>query len=155
MMCRLCWGLASLLLLSTVTLVYVFGVSGKTLPATDGRTAIVLTVGERDLALSEMRDFLVALQAISAAAAEGDADCIEAAARRVGAAAQHGVPASLVGKLPLAFKQLGFATHQRFDQLADNVRDLGDTGPALADMADLMRNCTACHAAYRFELEQP
>jgi hypothetical protein len=153
-MCRLCWGLALALLLSTLALVYVFVVSGNTLPATDGRTAIVLTPGERDLVLGEMRDFLVALQAISAAAAADDSSGLIEAARRVGGAAQQGVPASLVGKLPLTFKQLGFATHQRFDQLADNVQDLGDTGPALADMADLMRNCIACHATYRFELEQ-
>ena len=152
-MCRLCWLLTGLFLASTLTLVYVFVVRGNTVPAADGRTAIVLSPGERDLVLGEMRDFLVAVQAIAAATVEDDVRGVADAARKVGAAAQQGAPASLVGKLPLGFKQLGFDTHTRFDQLAGNVKDFESTEPALADLAALMQNCTACHAAYRFEVE--
>lgn len=153
-MCRFCWVLTVTLLFTTLSLGYIFIVSGNTVPASDGRTAILLTPGERDLVLTEMREFLVALQAISAATVTEDPEGVMDAARRVGGAAQHGVPASLTGKLPLAFKQLGFETHRSFDQLADNVQDLGDVGSALNDMAELMRKCTACHATYRLELEQ-
>ena len=71
------------------------------------------------------------------------------------AAAQQGAPPSLVGKLPIEFKRLGLDTHQRFDQLALNIETFEETGQALPELAELMNNCTACHTAYRFELEQP
>jgi hypothetical protein len=148
----LCWTLTLLLLVATSTLVYLFIVRGETLPAADGRTAIVLDAGERDLVLAEMRDFLVALQAITAATVDDDVAAVVDAASRVGGAAQHSVPASLVGKLPLAFKRLGFDTHSRFDILAENAREFGSTAPVLGDMAALMQNCTGCHAAYRIEV---
>ena len=63
------------------------------------------------------------------------------------------MPASLIGKLPIAFKKLGFDTHDRFDQLALNTEQLGDTGNVLPELAQLMQNCVACHAAYRIDLE--
>jgi hypothetical protein len=141
------------LALAVAALLYVFVIRGATVPASDGRTAVLLAPGERDLVLAEMRDFLVALQQISQAIVEDDAQAAVQAARRVGAAAQQQVPASLAGKLPLAFKRLGFDTHQRFDELALNIEQFGDTGQALSGLATLMNNCTACHAAYRIDLE--
>jgi cytochrome c556 len=102
-----------------------------------------------------MRGFLVALQTISQAIVDEDTATAVKAARQVGAATQQEVPASLVGKLPLEFKQLGFDTHTRFDQLALNMEQFGDTSEALPELATLMGNCTACHAVYRFDLEHP
>ncbi|MGB5453825.1 MAG: hypothetical protein WBN02_08945 [Sedimenticolaceae bacterium] len=152
---RLCWLLTLIFAAATVGLVYVFVIRGETQPASDGRVAILLAPGERDLVLSEMRAFLVALQTISQAVVDQDAATAATAARMVGGAAQQGVPASLVGKLPLAFKRLGFDTHARFDQLALNTEQFGDTSQVLPELATLLQNCTACHAAYRIDLEQP
>lgn len=149
---RLCWPIAAALAAIVLLLLYLFLVRGQTAPASDGRTAILLAPAERDLVLAEMRGFLEAVQLITQAVVDQDAAGAAAAAREVGAATQQAVPASLVGKLPLAFKRLGFDTHQRFDQLALDAAELGDTGPVMPALADLMRNCTACHAAYRFEL---
>ena len=152
---RLCCLSAVVLAAATLALVYLFVIRGQTLPAGDGRTAILLAPGERDMVLGEMRDFLIAVQGITQAIVDEDAKAAVAAARRVGAAAQQGVPPSLVGKLPIEFKRLGFDTHQRFDQLALNIETFEETGQALPELAELMGNCTACHGAYRFELEQP
>jgi hypothetical protein len=152
---RFCCVLALLFLAATAVLVYVFVVRGETTPASDGRTAILLAPGERDLVLAEMRGFLVAVQGITQAVADRDPAAVAAAARQVGAAAQEGVPASLVGKLPLDFKRLGFDTHSRFDQLALNTEQFEDTSPVLPELATLMGNCVACHAAYRIDLERP
>lgn len=152
---RFCCVLALLFLAATAVLVYVFVVRGETTPASDGRTAILLAPGERDLVLAEMRGFLVAVQGITQAVADQDPAAVAAAARQVGAAAQEGVPASLVGKLPLDFKRLGFDTHSRFDQLALNTEQFEDTSPVLPELATLMGNCVACHAAYRIDLERP
>ncbi|NOY15605.1 MAG: cytochrome c, partial [Gammaproteobacteria bacterium] len=56
------------------------------------------------------------------------------------------------GKLPLAFKKLGFDTHAKFDQLAMDANDLGDRDHTLQQLSTLMENCVACHAAYRINL---
>lgn len=152
---RWCWPLAGLFAVLSLVLVYAFVVRGATVPASDGRTAILLNAGERDLVLAEMRGFLVAVQGISEGIVQGDSAAIIGAARAVGAAAQQGVPASLVRKLPLEFKQLGFDTHSKFDQLALNTEQLGDTSAVLAEVSTLLQNCVACHASYRIDLEQP
>lgn len=154
-MCRLGWLLSLVFATATFALVYMFVIRGEVVPSSDGRSAIVLSAGERDLVLAEMRDFLVAVQAITAAAAEGDAAAVASASRRVGAAAQEGVPPSLMGKLPLSFKQLGFSTHAAFDQLAMDTEALGDTRAVPTALGQLMNNCTGCHAAYRLTTEEP
>jgi hypothetical protein len=148
---RLCCSLAALFALATLTMLYLFVIEGDTLPASDGRTAILLPAGERDLVLEEMRAFLVAVQEVTEAVADEDAAAVAAAARRVGQAAQQEVPASLVGRLPIGFKRLGFDTHARFDQLALDAEQFGDTTAASAALAGLMQNCVACHAAYRID----
>lgn len=152
-MCKLCWLLTLVFALLSAGLVYTFLIRGDTVPASDGRTAILLAPGERDLVLTEMRGFLSAVQAITRASVEQDAGKAAAAARQVGMANQQEVPASLVAKLPLGFKKLGFDTHSRFDQLALNAEQFGDAGAVLPELAELMQNCIACHAAYRFDPE--
>ncbi len=152
---RLCWTLSAFLAAALVVGVYLFGVRGSVAPASDGRTAILLEPGERDLVLAEMRAFLAATQGVLIAATKGDPAAAATAARAVGAAAQGGVPASLMGKLPLGFKQLGFDTHSRFDQLALDAESLGDSGQTLTALAELMSNCVACHAAFRIDAPQP
>ena len=76
---------------------------------------------------------------------------IVVAARKVGASSQHGMPGTLVGKLPLEFKKLGFDTHSRFDALALDAEQFGDREQSLTALSELMQNCIACHAAYRID----
>ena len=57
-----------------------------------------------------------------------------------------------MGKLPIEFKQLGFDTHTKFDQLAMDAEDLEDGNHALSQLATLMENCVGCHAAYRLNI---
>jgi hypothetical protein len=152
---RLCWTLVLLLAAALAAAIYIFGIRGATAPASDGRTAILLEPGERDLVLAEMRAFLQATQGILVAASKDDTAGAATAARAVGMAAQRGVPASLMGKLPLGFKQLGFDTHGRFDQLALDAESLGDPGQTLNALGDLLANCVACHAAFRIDAPRP
>ena len=152
---RLCCLLTLVFAVATSALVYLFVIRGETVPANDGRTAILLTPGERDLVLAEMRGFLVAVQGITQAVADQDPSAVATAARKSGTAAQHEVPASLVGKLPLAFKRLGFDTHQRFVQLALNAEQFGEVTEVLSELAPLMQNCIGCHATYRIAPELP
>lgn len=152
---RLCWTLTALLALGLAATLYLFLVRGSVAPATDGRTAILLNPGERDLVLAEMRAFLQATQEVLVAANKGDMAAAADAAHKVGVAAQHEVPASLLGKLPLGFKRLGFDTHGRFDQIALDARDLVDPAHTLTALGEVLSNCIACHAAFRIDAAQP
>jgi hypothetical protein len=145
-----CWA-AAFFLVVLGALGYKLVVVGETAPASDGRSAILLTPGERDLVLAEMRAFLQAVQAITQAVSEGDAARAASAARAVGAAAAAEVPLSLMAKLPLGFKELGLSTHRAFDQLALDAEQMGDTAPIQAQLATLLNNCVACHAAFRID----
>ncbi len=149
---RLCWSLTALLAVALVITLYLFVVRGSVAPASDGRTAILLEQGERDLVLAEMRAFLQSTQTILVSASRGGLGPAVTAAREVGAAAQQGVPTSLMGKLPLEFKTLGLDTHRRFDQLALNAEELGDPGQTLQELGELLANCVGCHAAYRIDV---
>jgi hypothetical protein len=147
-MCKFCWTVLLILLLAIGAAVYKFGVVGSVVQAPDGRQALQLTTAERNMVLGEMRDFLVAVQAIIAATNTEDMAAAATAARKVGMAAQTAVPPALIGKLPLEFKKLGFGTHSKFDQLALDAEQLGDPGQTREQLVSLMNNCVACHATY-------
>lgn len=152
---NLCCLLAAVFAAAALALAYKFLWQGETLPASDGRRAVVLTPGERDLVLGEMRAFLQAVQQITAATLSEDSGAAAEAARAVGAAAQRAVPASLVGKLPGEFKMLGFDTHRKFDNLALDAEQLGDSGHTLNQLAELLGNCVGCHSVFRIEVNGP
>ena len=146
---KLCWFLVVTLLAVSGVLVTKFVIVGNTVQGTDNRIAIVVQPAERNLVLTEMRAFLVSVQAVMNAALAGDMSAVAKAARKSGAPSQDQVPSSLVGKLPLSFKTMGFDTHRAFDQLALDAEQLGDPEHSLQQLGNLMNNCIACHQAYR------
>lgn len=152
-MCKSCWTVVVILLLLIGGGVYKFMFQGAVEESSDGRTAILLNNGERDLVLAEMRAFLATAQIITDAISKDDMEAVAKSARAVGHAAQQGVPGSLMGKLPMPFKRMGMDTHSKFDELAADAEQLGDGNHALGQLSTLMQNCVACHAAYRIEAE--
>ena len=153
-MCKLCWASSAVLLAVVLALVYMFVIRGAVEEADDGRTAILLSSGERNLVLAEMRGFLESVQEIIEAVVENDMKAIVKSTHNVGMANAQGVPASLMGKLPLEFKKLGMATHQAFDDLGMEAKDMGDGALVMKKLGKLLQNCTACHASYRLEAEK-
>lgn len=149
--CKLCWLITGILILAIVAMGYKFMIAGSVAPASDGREALILEPAERDLVLTEMRMFLSSVQKITQALTEEDMETVVKAAREVGLAAQQAVPGSLMGKLPLAFKKLGFDTHKKFDELALDAEQLGDPNHALQQLSTLMNNCVACHSTYQIQ----
>lgn len=141
--------ICSLLVIALMT--YKFIIKGETVLASDGRQALLLEPHERDLVLGEMRLFLQSVQQITQGVSEDNMDAVLNAAKQVGAAAQEGIPASLIKKLPLEFKKLGSDTHSKFDQLALDAEQFGDTKVALEQLSSLMTNCVACHEIYRID----
>lgn len=150
-MCKSCWIIVAALALVTAGMSYKFVIQGSVAPGPDGRTVILLEPAERDLVLSEMRVFLESVQQVTAGISENDLALAARHARRSGRAAQQAVPGSLMGKLPLPFKQLGLDTHGRFDELALDAEQLGDREHTLGQLHAVLQNCVTCHAAYRIE----
>ena len=154
---KVCW--ASLLVLIVVLsgMTYKFLFQGAAERSSDARLAIPLNADERNLVLAEMRVLLESVQQVASALSENDMARVAESARKAGLGAQQGVPGALMGKLPMDFKTLGYDTHAKFDELALDAEQLGDSGHTLAQLGVLMQNCVACHAAYRFtaELQDP
>ena len=150
-MCKTCWLSVVILAVLLLGTIYKFVIEGSTRTSTDNRLAIQLTAGEKDLVLAEMRAFLASVQQITHGVSSKDMQLIATSARTVGLAAQQGMPGSLMGKLPLEFKQLGRNTHEQFDLLALAAEQLEDAEHSLSQLGALMQNCVACHAAYRLE----
>ncbi len=151
-MSKKCTVIIAFLLIVIVAGIYKFIFQGSVSESTDGRVAIHLDAGETDLVLMEMRMFLESAQQIIKGANENDMKLVVEAGRRVGKAAQAAVPGTLMGKLPIEFKKLGFDTHAKFDQLAMDAEDMGDSRHALEQLSTLMQNCVACHAGYRLDI---
>lgn len=151
-MSKKCIGIIVLLCLVIVAGIYKFIFQGNVSESSDGRTTIHLNAGERDLVLAEMRAFLMSVQQITEGISDNNMDQIAEYSRKVGKAAQGEVPGTLMAKLPLQFKQLGFDTHTKFDQLAMDAVDLEDREHVMSQLALLMQNCIACHAAFRIDI---
>ncbi|HFB66335.1 MAG TPA: hypothetical protein ENJ60_12425 [Aeromonadales bacterium] len=133
---------------------YKFILQGAVGNSPDNRISIKLSSSERNLLLKEMRSFLSSIQQITQSLVKDDFIKAAKAARASGRAAQKDVPGSLMSKLPLGFKKLGFDTHSRFDQLALDTADMVDKQLVLTQLSTLMQNCVSCHAAYRLDLEK-
>lgn len=152
-MCKLCWSISALLLLIILGMGYKFIIQGNVTQIQDDRVAILLTKSERDLVLSEMRVFLQSVQQIINGISKEDMSTVVIAARKSGKEAAVAVPGTLIGKLPVGFKRLGFDTHAKFDAMALDAEQLGDGEHSLSQLNALLENCVSCHSAFRFEVD--
>lgn len=145
---KVLWTIIILLLIFSGFLVNKF-ISGNVVPSEDGRTSVVLTKDERDLILTEMRAFLVSVQGVSQAISEDNMDTVAELAHQAGMAAEEGTPGSLLQKIPLAMKKMGFSAREQFDGIAETARTTKDATVARQQLDALMQTCIACHAIYK------
>ncbi|MCG8015045.1 MAG: hypothetical protein JAY97_02425 [Candidatus Thiodiazotropha sp. 'RUGA'] len=146
-----CCIVALLLLVVSGGLVYKFILQGDVTPASDERLVILMPEAERHLVLAEMRSFLASVRSVTTAVAMDDADALAKAAQLAGMSAGREMPGSLVGRLPMEFKRLGFDTHRRFDQMALDAKQMGDMPLSLQQLTRVLDNCVSCHATYRID----
>lgn len=146
---KICWVMVGMLAGLSGFMAVKFMVMGETQQSPDGRTAIVVTAQERDQILLEMRMFVETVQTIIVANNAGDLNSIALATKGVGRAAQGQMSSVLVGKLPMGFKELGFDTHYRFDQLGLDAEQQMSPEHISQQLGALMGNCVACHKTYR------
>lgn len=145
---KILWAIIVLLLFFSGFLVNKF-VSGSVAPYQDGRTSVVLTKDERNLILAEMRAFLVSVQGVSQAISENDMKKVAEVAHNAGMVAEEGTPGSLLQKIPLAMKKMGFGTREQFDGIAQTAKTTKDAKVAREQLDTLMLTCIACHSTYR------
>ncbi|MBI5428875.1 MAG: hypothetical protein HY938_00255 [Nitrosomonadales bacterium] len=143
--------IALLLWVVTIAVFAWFFIRGSTTAGTDGRTAVVLQSGERDLVLAEMRGLLVATQGILDGANNGDMQHVGKAAAMAGMASAADVNPALMAKLPLEFKQLGMSVHRDMDDIAQAAQTGKSSTEILKMVAATLAKCTACHAAWQLK----
>ena len=141
----------SLLILSLLT--FVLPAAGahaaEAADALERRTVLALTPDERGILLEEMHAFLAGVQTLTDALARQDFPVAAQAARALGPAMGHGVPAAMRAKLPLEFRQLGASTHADFSQIAMDAETLGDVSHSLTQLSATLQKCVACHTTYQ------
>ncbi len=151
--CKLCWSISIFLILVIAAAGFKF-VTGATVQThADGRSSVLVTPAERIHVLAEMRLFLETVQTIAEAAAQNDMATITQAASAVGMGLVKTESPVFMAKLPAEMKKMGFATHQAFDDIALAASVTENPMELVADLSDLMLNCTTCHASYRFDAE--
>lgn len=119
--------------------------------AADERTPLPLTADEIAAVHSEMRGFLEGTQQIASAIAEHDMKKVAEVASPLGMAGNSQVPYATRMKFPMAFRQMGQATHMGFNTLATEAEEMGDPDRALKQLGETLQYCNACHSSYRLE----
>lgn len=145
---KILWAIICTLLVVLIAVAYKF-VQGSVAVSDDERVAVVLSKDERNLILSEMRNFLISTQKISEAITNDDMELVATLAKSAGMAAEENTPGSLLAKIPLSMKTLGFDTRKRFDQIAADAEQLKIPIHSHRQLDQLMKNCIACHSSFK------
>lgn len=120
----------------------------------DLRSMLRLPSDERHLVLTEMRNFVIAMQAIMDGMVRDDMSKVSEAARAMGSGAANEIPPHVVAKLPDTFKMLAGKVHMTFDAIALDAEAMGDIEHTVGQLADLTQHCVSCHAIYQIDRER-
>ena len=130
-------------------------IQGNTMPGTDGRTAVVLSSGERAIILKEMRQLLQAVHGV--VTGMRNPDQIQGRKQAATAAGSGGmkmasdVNPALMLKLPLSMKQIGMSVHRAFDDLEAAITSGATTQEVLQGLSTITSRCTACHEMFQIK----
>jgi hypothetical protein len=123
-------------------------------PAEDTRQRVELPPPMQDHMLANMRDHLLALEAITRQLAVGEYEAAaETAEGRLGMSAMqaHGA-AHIAPFMPEPMRAIGVAMHRAASRFAVTARDAevtGDLGAAFGALSQVMQQCVACHEGFR------
>ena len=131
-------------------MVYFFFLTGNIQETEDDRITVILDNGEKQFVKSEMRLFLYSIQTILNSTIEKDYTTIIETVKRAGGKSRNSAPGSMLKKLPIDFKKLGFETHAKFDKIALAAQRKAPTQEILSLTNETLMTCTTCHATYRF-----
>ncbi|MCG6862499.1 MAG: hypothetical protein LJE70_14655 [Chromatiaceae bacterium] len=128
--------------------------AAQTVPAEDTRQRVELPPPMQDHMLANMRDHLLALEAITRQLAVGEYEAAaETAEGRLGMSAMqaHGA-AHIAPFMPEPMRAIGVAMHRAASRFAVTARDAevtGDLGAAFGALSQVMQQCVACHEGFR------
>ena len=125
-------------------------VKGNAKKAEDGRAAVTVTESERVMILGEMRQLLQAVQGIVDGIEKNDTKAIVESALGGGTKMMIDDSASLMLKLPLAFKEQGIGAHKYFDKIAEEAKKGASREKTLSMLNTQLQRCVSCHAGYQF-----
>ena len=102
--------IATVSVLLNVILIYFFVFKGEVIQLENNRQAIMVSEENKEYVLAEMRSFLESVQQINQGILEENPELIINASNNAGNVMAGKTPKGLMGKLPISFKKLGFAT---------------------------------------------
>ena len=117
---------------------------------TDNRMRVTLPAPMQEHMLGNMRDHLQTLDQINRALAEGRwNDAATVAEQRLGVSslAAHGAE-HMAPYMPKPMQAIGTAMHRAASNFAVHATE-GDLRQSVQQLAEVTRQCVACHAAYR------
>jgi hypothetical protein len=122
--------------------------------AADGRLKVDLPAPLQVHLLTNMRGHLGAIEDITRLLSQGRyGEAADAAEQRLGMSSMqaHGA-AHMAPFMPGPMRDIGTAMHRAASRFAVAARDAevsGDSGAVFAGLSEVMRQCVACHAAFR------
>lgn len=141
-------------LAAAMTLVLLSAIASRAAATDDPRQAVEMPPTMKDHILGNMRDHLLSIAEIQSALATGRYDlAADVAEQRLGMTSleTHGAR-HVAAFMPEAMQALGTDMHQaasRFALAAQEAAVTGDLPGALGALAEVTRQCVACHAGYR------
>lgn len=115
----------------------------------DPRNMIVLRPKERTDLLANMRNYLRAVQQISAGVAAEDHKAIEHAARGVGNIAIYEMKPVMANTLVPLFRSLAVSVHNDFEKLAEDAAAKKPPLELLGQLSRTMNKCVTCHDTFK------
>ena len=135
--------------LLNIALVYLFVFKGETVASKDNRTELILSEGNYDFVLAEMRVFLESIQQINEGLLTNNPEIIIKAANLSGGSVIAHAPNGMLKSLPIGFKKLGFSTHDNFDQIALIATNNYNRKEIQTQLNSLLNKCITCHRSYK------
>jgi predicted kinase len=114
----------------------------------DGRSAVPLVPMMANHQKQNMRDHLLAVQQIIAAAGEKDFGAIQQAASRIGYSEQMGMMCQHMGAGAPGFTDAALKFHHTADGISDAAKKQ-DLDGVMKSLASTLETCTNCHKQYK------
>jgi len=131
-------------------LIYKFFIQGENVVFTeDKRVEIRMSKENRAFVMNEMRGFLESIQQINEGITKNNPDIILKVSAKSGSGKVHEVPKGLVRSLPFEFKQMGFQTHELFDEISKISKENYNREQIQQKLNQQLNNCISCHKTYQ------
>ncbi len=120
----------------------------------DKRKPVVLSAGERQHVLEEMRGLSQSTQGVIEGLAKDDMDLVQKSALAAGTGGRKTTENNIMHKkMPKEWMMLGKAAHKSMDEIARMAADGTPAKEIQLKLVETMDHCMACHAA--FQLPNP